>query len=417
MCPRRRTVLTALGSVGLAGGGLTYWQRHRIRRRDELDDIETALDTAVPSIAEPVTVSTSHVEAAYERAREYLAETDALLGSEPSSNTQNRLDRAREGLEANVPETATDDSERLAALEAYRLAIARSATARGWHYDDGTETSEELEQRYETLESELDTFESRYRGDSLTKTVVQSGEADSYHSQAVSRHRRARRFLDDDDLASAVAWEIVELGRFQLFNAEWFLRDQDGPDWEQTLEARFARLAEWTDTRAENVRWEDDDGVRTQARYRWINTILGFGPDEHLTEGWPALAVREQASLAVVAATLSSFEEFPSERELEGLDETLVQDTEELVTAKQTAVTEIELRLDERGSDPLVRYLLAKARRQIERGDRTLDRLLSNVRSYSRSEWRAGRDRAWLSYQDAAAVAGAIPDVIQVLEE
>lgn len=419
MNPRRRTVLVALGSVGLAGGSLTYWQRRRIRRRGEVDDIEAARDIAVPSIAEPVSVSSAHVEAAHERVYAHLQETETILGSEPASYNQDRLARARDGLDANAPENATDDSERLDALESYRLALARSATARGWHFDDEPPASEELQERYDALGSEIDAFESSYRGESLTETVVQSGEADSSHSRAQSRYNRAPRFLDDEELANAVAWEIVELGRFRLFNAEWLLRDQEGPDRRETLRTRFDELVEWTEARTEDVRWNYDEAIRTEAAYRWTEARLGGGtdPEEHLAAGRPALAVREQASLAVVAATLSAFEDVPSQRDLDEVDDALIEDASELITAKQTAVDEIEATLDGSAGDPLVRYLLGEARYQVENSDRRLGRLLSDVRSASEGEWRIERDRAFLSYREAGEIARAVPKVIQLIDE
>jgi len=47
MSPRRRTVLKAGSAIGLGGGGIIFWHRRSIRRRDDIDAIETALDIPV----------------------------------------------------------------------------------------------------------------------------------------------------------------------------------------------------------------------------------------------------------------------------------------------------------------------------------------------------------------------------------
>ena len=62
MCPRRRAVLAAIGSTAAFGGAIGYWQRRRIRRRNETDDINSALGIEFPPVDVPISISEGHLQ-------------------------------------------------------------------------------------------------------------------------------------------------------------------------------------------------------------------------------------------------------------------------------------------------------------------------------------------------------------------
>lgn len=415
MSPRRRTVLTALGSLGLAGGGMAYWQRHRIRRRNGVADLDSTLAIDVPAIEEPLHSTDDHVHASYSRAREHVAETDALLEAEQSVAETHR-DRADESLDANPPEAATDDRNRLSALHSYRLAVENSGRARAWPHHDDTdgEPSAALKQAHAVLESALESFEHTYRDESLTRLVVQAGEADSLRSRAASRLSHASYFIDDEERTNIAAWGATEIGRQRLFDAERFLEEQRGPDRVADLEAAYARLVEQTEHKEEQVDWEYASEVRSHAAARWRDTMLrSTQPDDHFEAGRLGLATRDQAERTLVALSLDAFENIPQRRGLSDTEFDAFADIDGLQGVKQEAVDAIRCTHETTGTDPLARHLLTDAITRIERADRQAERLRSDVRSVSDEEWRTGRYNLYLRYREAALDARNIEQVVQ----
>ncbi|WP_290817425.1 hypothetical protein [Halovivax sp.] len=422
MRPRRRTLLKVAGAVGLGGGGVAYWQRRRIRRRDDLDAIETALDVPLPTVPDPVTVTADHLEASYSWAREHVDTTERNL-PESEAEGSRHLENANEYLAGRSPGEVDDGDERHDALGAYRVAVASSATARGQYAetDDGS-PSDDLQRAHETLGDELDAFESTYADESLTRTVVQVGHVESLVGTAASRHSRAGDFVTNEQHRNSVAWETVETGRFALHDAERFLEaleSDDAPDRAADLEDRYDRLDERIESATDGVEWEYEPDVQSQAYERWIDVRSDhFGePESSRDDGRLARAVSIQAERATVAETLDEFDDVPGWRDLGDVDVELIDDAAELVDEKRTVRERLEATADAVGSDPLGAHLLRRAIRGIERTDSTLDRLRDDVRSYDSAAWQYELDRAALRYRGGVADADAIPDVVEIVAD
>ncbi|MFC3958985.1 hypothetical protein [Halovivax cerinus] len=210
----RRTLLKVAGGVGLGGAGVAYWQRRWLWRRDDLDAIETTLDVAVPTVSNPVTVTDTHLDAAYSWAREHVKSTEREFTKSDEAGSK-RLENANEYLAGNGPDEIGDCAARHEALTQYMLAVASSAMARGYHLEteDGP-PSDELETVHETLGDELDAAAPRYAGESFTGTVVRAGHADARCETAASQHSRVADYMSDDRFSNMVTWEVVETGRF-----------------------------------------------------------------------------------------------------------------------------------------------------------------------------------------------------------
>lgn len=418
MCPRRREVLAALGGIGFVGGGYAYWNRRRIRRRDEISDYEAALDIGVPEVATAVQVSDSHLEASYAWAREHVEGTADVVGDDSPGWVVDRLEEAREGLERLSPEESSEDGPAL--LDGYYLAVARSATVRGWHYeedDDGP--SEELREAHAELGAAVEAFEPSYQGGSPSEAVVQAAEAEDLAARAHRRYGRADGRMQDDEFANSIIWETLEVSRLHIHDAAWFVRELEGEGHREALEAAYDRFQARIEDAVDGIQVEYDDDVITHAAARWsdaVRPVWGTDPEDHLEAGRLGLAVREQARRATVAATLAAFEDVPAGRGPSRHEVEVVDDTAAVVEAKERAVDGIGTAVDEVGDDPLARYLLERPQNRVERGDRQLERLVGDARSADSQEWQLGGDRVYLGYREAAEDAAAVPGVVRELE-
>lgn len=418
MCPRRRSVLTAIGSLGIAGGAGGYWQRRRIRRRNDVEDFEATLDTSVPDVDESLTVTEAHVAESYDWTKDHLEETEATTGPD-SRQGEIHIERAWELLEDTQPGQLRTNSDRVDALESYRLVVARSATTRGWYHEaDDAPPSDELSVGVDRLESELDAFKNRYRGESLTKVTIQCAEADSLEATAASTHRRVTDRLRDADTASPTLWELVEVARARANDATLFARDRTGPERTDSLLTAFEELAPIAERDSDDFERLYADGIDSLAHTRWFDLNLGgtaADPASTLDAGRLALALREQAYRATVISTFDTLDGLPGRHELSKLDESYLDETTELVTAKKATAEELQTALDEVGVDPLGRYLLGEAVRHVDVADRSLERLLDDVRSADSATWSERSDSAYLRYREAAEDAKAVGDIVQTL--
>ena len=418
MCSRRRTVLTAIGSTAAFGGAIGYWQRRRIRRRNETDDINDALGIELPSVDAPLSISQDHIKSSHHRARDHVAETESLLDTADKVAPGDQLDRAQAELDA-YPPGEPDSNKRVNALEAYRLAVALSGSARARAYDDiSGPPSDALQNASDAVRTELDAANPQYHGPSLSTVIVQCGAADELYSTAVSWADRTQDYVADDEFSNSVTWESIEMARQTIHDADWLFEEQEGSDQTETLEETFERLTDRVETNTDDVRIEYDDGVWSQAGSRSVDLRMrSTDPETQFEAGRVALAVREQATTAVIAATFDTLEQYPAIRELDGTEYRLIDDSEQLIAEKQEAVKAITAAADAVGDDPLGQYLLREAIETTDRADQQLNRLLDNVRSYDQTQWLSGRDSASLRFRSSAAEARAIPDVIELIEE
>lgn len=401
----------------VAGAGIAYWQRRRLRRLPASDDLRDARDVAVPSVEEPVSVSTSHLETSRERARSHLEETEAVLGDDPPSSVRDTLEWAREELEAYPVGTVSDDATALEALEAYRHAIAGSASARSAQYGDSDEPSDDLRAAHERLGEELEATTVRYRGDSLASTIVQCARAESLVRDAASAHDRAAGYIGDEDFATSVIWESVEIARARLRDAELFLQGREGTDMSSAVEAAYERLDSQSEAAVESLGFRSETDT-TYAYERWARRVpTGRSPEGALEDGSLALAARRQASRAMLTFGLDALTDLPAVRRTDSDDLRLVEDSERLRRAKQDAVDAITGAFEAFDPDPIVRHLLLEAIERVDRGDRRLEWLLSGVRSYDADDWQYGLDRAYLRYREAEADARAVRDVVPYFED
>ncbi|WP_254864194.1 hypothetical protein [Halovivax gelatinilyticus] len=420
MSPRRRTLLTALGATVLGRTGVAYWNRRAIRRRDEVNAIETALDVPVPTIADPVEVTDAHLEAAHEWAKAHVSETDELVGTSDDPE-YNRLENARAGLDAHPPAEIGHGDERHDALNAYRLSVASSATARGHYLEpDSGRPSDELRAAHESLGDELETFERRYAGEALTQVVVQGAHAEERLGAARSSHSRADDYLADDSFSNPVAWETVETGRYAVHDADRFFATIDGDeDRTDDFQNRYEALDDLIESETADLEWEYESDVDSQAYDRWIDVHLSNSGDldEPDDTDRPARTVRTKAERATVARALSDLDHVPGWRELAELDVVLLESTDDLADEKRAAVDSIEAARETVGSDPLGVHLLRAVSRLVGNADTTLDRLRSDVTEYDTDEWQNRLDRALLNYRSAAAEASAVPEIVDVVDD
>jgi len=420
MSPRRRFLLKAAGAVGLGSAGVAYWQRRPILRRDDLNAIETALEVPVLNVSDPVIITDNHIEASYSWARAHVDTTENKLTDSEVQDSR-YLQDAYEHLEGKSPEEIDDTGERHKTLSDYQLAVSSSAMARGLHLESrGGSPSDELQVAHETLGEELEAFESRYTDESLTRTVVQAGHAESRVGIAASRYSRAANFMIDAQYHNSVTWEMVETGRFTLRSAQFLLEvlhTDDATDRTADLEDRYNRLDKHIEIATDSVEWEYQPDVSSWAYDQWIDIRLGSSntPEDYRDESQLARAVMAQTSLATIAETLSEFETTPGWRGPDDVETELIEDTNTLINEKQAARRELETTANEVGSDPLGKHLLQQTVQRIEQADSSLGRLQDNFRSYDNTEWKRALDRVVMQYRSGAAEAAVIPDIVELV--
>jgi hypothetical protein len=423
MRSRRRTLLSALAAIGVGGGGVGYWQRRRLRRRDDVAAIESALEIDRPTPPEPISVRPEHAVGSYERAREHVSETERLgedAGKSFESGSVDMLDRARNDLERRAPETLEGDAARLDALETYRLAISRSATVRGRLYGGARATpSPKLRQLIDAFGADLEAFDPEYRGESVTETIVQCAEADERFSDARSDLDTAIRMAGDERYSNDVAWERAAVGATRLYDAGQFLRKRGGPDRADALGSTLERLTAWIGDAIDGMDWryEGEHPSYAVSRYRDVGLAEPVDPRQELGPGRLASAVRSRAREATVVATLGRFPDVPARHRWADLEYELGADAGTLPEAKATAVEAIEAAAATVGPDSLGRWLLSEILGAIASADRRLDRLAEEPNDGSERRWTSGRDRSILEYRAAMVEAEAVPDVLERVAE
>lgn len=417
MRPDRRSLLLALGTVGL-GGTVAYWQRRRLRRQDGLGDAWVAHSLPVPAISEPLSLSNDHVEAAFRRVSGQVEDLADETYIERPSMVESSLERARENLESHRPAEVTTDADRLDTLEAYNIAASYVGRARAGRYGHtGDSPVEAFEVARAELYSTINGIENPYRGTSLTRAVVQAAAADERLSEARSSHDRAPDYFHVDDESTGVAWETVAVGRQVAFDAAWLSREQRGPRRSDDLDRAFERLRKRTEELLDDVS-RKHDGYASRAPERWRGPPHSRSrPAGHHDAGRLALAVREQAQRAVIAASLASLASLQDPREVHDVLEGQFREAGDLGRAKLDAVDAVEDSLTEVGTDPLARYLLAEIVSRIRRGDHRSDALVSRVNADDESTWKRRRSSAYLAYREAAFDARAVPDVVALVTE
>ena len=417
--------MTSLAAIGIGGGGVGYWQRRRLRRRDDVAAIESALDIGRPTLPEPVSVRPEHAVGSYERAKEHVSETERLRADaggsfDSGSGSGDMLERARNDLEGHAPGTLDDDATRLDALEAYRLAIARSATVRGRLYGgDRTAPSPELRRRIDAFEADLEAFDPEYRGEGVPETIVQCAEADERLIDARSDLDTAARMAGDERYSNDVAWEQAAVGATRLYDARQFLRDRAGPDRADALESTLDRLTAWIGDAIDGMDWryEGEHPSYAVTRYRDVGLAEPVDPRQDPGPGRLASAVRSRAREATVVATLGRFPDVPARHRWADLGYELGTDAGTLTEAKAAAVGAIEATAATVGPDPLGRWLLSEILGAVESADRRLGRLVEEPNDGSERRWASERDRAILEYGAASAEAEAVPGVLERVAE
>jgi hypothetical protein len=418
MSSRRRTVLAAIGSTAVFGGGIGYWNRRRIHRRDEINDINNALKIELQSVDPPLFISEEHLQSSYHRARDHISKTESLLNTADNVSHGTKLNRAQEELNAYPPEEIVDSNNRINALEAYRLAVAISGGARARAYGDVSGSpSDALRNALDALQTELDAVEPQYYGSSLSTVVVQCGEADELYSTAVSQANRAQNHITDDEFSNAVTWEIAEQTRQIIHDSSWLFEEREGPDQTDALKATFERLTDQIKKNINNVTMHYEDGVWSQARGRLLDLKMRTSDSKtQLNAGRVALAVRDQAIITMTTATFDILEQYPAIQELNGTVYRLTDNSDQLIAEKQDASEAITATVTAVGDNRLGRCLLTEVIKTADRADRQLNRLLDNVRSYDQKQWLSGRDSVYLRYRSSAAEVRAIPDVVALVE-
>ena len=412
--PSRRALLASLGGVTALG----VWQRRRLLRREDIVTLERIEDIEIHTKPDPVApiITSDHVKTSYERARTHVEVTEEYLDDDTPDHVVRRIQSALDRFDDNPPDEQTDDAARESALRTYRLAVASSAAARGAVLDeDRNSPSEELREAHDALAAALDDAEPNYPGERLTRVVVQGGEADDLLASAASRKRNVpeRHFGDSE----TVAWELVELSRVGVHDAERLVETLDGPSRTDELQSAFDALAERTERDVNAIDFSYDEDVRNHASDRWTDVQLREAdPEDAADDERFARAVRDQAKQAAVAATLDAFTEHPSSRRLDEVDADPPADASDVVPAKRDAVDALADALEAVGEDPLGNQLLGEILRTIESQDRWIDNFTENVRSYDGEEWDERVYRAFLAYRGAALQAEAVPDVVEIVK-
>ncbi|MCQ4334687.1 hypothetical protein KM295_14610 [Natronomonas sp. F2-12] len=419
MATRRRTFLTALAGIAVVGGG--YSQRRRIQRRDDVAAIGAALEIDRPTPEAAVSVRPEHATAAHERASGHVTGTERLRSSESGDGDRDddALEEARQELDEYAPETLEGDGARLEALDAYRLAIARSATVRGRLYGDGRgNPSPELRRRIDSLEADLGAFEPAYSGGEIPETIVQCAEADERYRNARSDLEAAVRMADGEEYANDVAWEQAAVGSTRLYDARQFLRDREGPDRTDALGSAFDRLTGTIAEAIDGMEWRYDDAHASYpaTRFRDAGLAERADPQRDPGPGRLASAVRSRARQATVAVTLGRFGDVPARSHWEELGYELGTAAGTVSEARAAAVGAIEATADAVGSDPLARWLLSDILGTVASADRRLSRLADDPNAGNERWWTTRYDRSVLEYRAAEAESEAIPTVLARIE-
>lgn len=415
----RRAVLAAFGSASVLGG-TAYWQRRRLGRRDELATLRATRDVPIPTVDAGLSVAPEHVRASHERATAYLSTIEDRLESDSNSKHRDRLAKGRAELEAHPPEAATTDRQRATALAAYRTAVEYGASAWGYHHEGvETDASPRLQRAADELRAQLDAFENQYRGDSLTQVVIQSGRADELAHTASHDVDWAEEFISDSGLTSAPAWKYIRGGRMALHDANRLARRGDGPSRRSALATTVDRLAEQAATAVDSVEWDANrEESASHAGYRWADIHSETDPQEYLDGGRPALALRQQARVTLVASTLSAFTETPSPWSTHSNpDLDRYASASKLTAAKERAATRIQDVRPDVEDDPLGRYLLAKAIAKVTDGDDDLAGMQDGVLRFDDEQWAKTRHGVYLCYREAALDAAQIPRIVTNVRE
>ena len=420
MSPSRRTLLKAGVPVALGGAGLGYWQRRRIRRRDDLEPLEEAAALETPTVGEPVATSDAIVQAGHEDARAHLEHTEELAADVPEETTvpglERRLDQAADGLEANPPGAAETDGDRLETLQSYRLAMANSGSARGaisieTQEEDGAR--EALRVLVDEATAVRDALEISYEGDPFTTAIVQYGAVDQRVTSASSRLGR----LDDRTISreepNPVHWESVAVSRFDLETAARYLEELDGPELTEALESGYESLADRTESIVEETEFVLEDDVRNYTTTVWRHLWDSERPAENAHEsGRVARALRDQSQALAIAHTLEEFVDVPEFRAWDEREEDVPRTGVALHEAAAAAAVELEDTLEVVGDDPLGRLLLEEPARDLENVQSRADRLRDDVRSIADDDWTRRIAQSALRCRRAGAYAAAVPGVL-----
>jgi hypothetical protein len=261
----------------------------------------------------------------------------------------------------------------------------------------------------------LDEFRGRYRGDSLTQVIVQSGDADHFEAAAIDDYESATERLSDPSRSNDRAWAQLAEGRQHLHDANQFIANQDGPERAEDLTACYERLGGLLDVDFDW--WFVESEVQTHAGSRYEYDVEYTGLEQPERTKRPALAVRDRAARAVIAQTLDQFDGLPAEDELHRVDSPVVSTADTVFEAKEDAAEAIDTALDAVGDDPLGQFLLSNTRAHAATGDSKIRELLDNVNSYENERWQNRRDSAYISYREAATEASEIPGVVRIVRD
>ncbi len=421
MSPSRRALLKASVPVALGGAGLGYWQRRRIRRRDDLEALERTAALETPCVDEPLIVPDEVVQAGYEDAHTHLEQTEELADEVPEetevTGLDRRLDQTVEALEGNPPAEMDTDSDRQEALESYRLAMANSGSARGSiivETEDEADAREIIRDRLDELEAICDDLEISYTGASFTTAIVQYGVVDEWVGQAAERLSRVDDRTIQREEPNPVNWETLAMGRFDLETAARQAEALEGRDVSDAFDSGYESLADRTGSIVDEAPFELEDDVNTYALGVWQGIWDAERPAENAHEsGRFARALRDQTQALVIAKTLEEFGDVPESRAWGGREADIPSTGDELLEATTTAVADLEAAIGAAGDDPLGRWLLEESVRNLTSVQSSADRLREGVRSIAAADWTRQLAHATLRSRRAGTYATAVPEVLE----
>lgn len=416
----RRTLLAALG-VGVAGvGGVGYWQRRRIRRRDDLAAIDDALEEPTPAVETGAVVTDDHLEATYERAVETIEDVDSRIDEELPWDAD-----VSEWRPAALEDAPRDERHNALGHLASLAGEARSVLAHH-RFEDRRRDWDDLEQRLTEEREALETVHVEYRAPSMSEAIDQYAAVDSRHRSAAIRLDRAQRRLDGDQADYALASQWIERARFHRADAEWFTRAIDGEDYTDRLESTLERTVDAADEALEDLAGLEVDHPDAERNYvadavRTHRLFDGIRENVESRRGDPgpylAAGVRFAATQYTYARALErpAFTETPERRAWDDVAPPV--DARDLPERKREAIEAIENATAAYGDDPFGRRLLAESIDRVDSADRSLGSARDGVTDRSRSEWREQLTLGYMRYLEGAAFAEAIPETMALVLE
>lgn len=259
MSADRRTILAVIGAGAVTVGSFGYLNRRRFRRRDDLAAIDEALDVSVPSVDGGPLVTDDHLETAFERSSDAIAEARDRLGEEYP------FDPDLEELAPSSLEGASRDERSRALNDLSSHAVEARMALAHYRYERERHDWSALEDRIADEREAVEDVTVDYRASSLSEAIAQYARVDSRLDGAASDLEGAADRLGDGEAGYALGWRWSERAAFRRLDAEGFARAVDGDDYEARLREILEQTVDAVEREREAVDVDHPDAEHNYA--------------------------------------------------------------------------------------------------------------------------------------------------------